>query len=322
LKEAGRGILNRDYFFAAAITSLVFIVVAAISILSSFGALLLPVPLLYYYSKLGRVQGIFIFFVSLVAAMITLKIVHSPLTLHYFFILGAVGPLLSEVLRRDYSIEKTVLFGVGASLALGFAFLLFYSLTLGKSPWTLIVSYIFDVVRENIDSYARIGVPQEHLEIIRGNARYIAQALTAVFPSLILVGASFCVWLNILEGKLLFEKKGMWYPDFGDLSRWKIFDRMIWVFILAGVSIVVPVKAAKIIGLNILIILLFIYMLQGLSIVSFYFKRKNIPWFIRGFGYFLIFAQQILLAIVIGLGLIDVWADFRKLEKTDPNTKP
>jgi hypothetical protein len=46
------------------------------------------------------------------------------------------------------------------------------------------------------------------------------------------------------------------------------------------------------------------------------------PWFIRGFGYFLIFAQQILLVLVIGLGLIDVWVDFRKLEKAEPDTKP
>jgi len=321
LKEAGRGILNRDYFFAAAITSLIFIVVAAISILSSFGALMLPLPLLYYYSKLGRVQGIFIFFLSLLAATITLKIVHSPLTLHYFFLLGAVGPLLSEVLRRDYPIEKTVLYGVGAFLALGLSFLLFYSMILGKSPWNLIELYIFEIVRENIDSYARVGVPQEHIAIISENAGYIANALTNLFPSLILVGASFCVWVNILEGKLLFEKKGMWYPQFGDLSRWKIFDRMIWVFIIAGVCIVVPVKAMKIIGLNILIVLLFIYMLQGLSIVSFYFKKKNMPWFIRGFGYFLIFAQQILLFLVIGLGLIDVWVDFRKLEKAEPDTK-
>ncbi|MBW2636173.1 MAG: DUF2232 domain-containing protein [Deltaproteobacteria bacterium] len=113
----------------------------------------------------------------------------------------------------------------------------------------------------------------------------------------------------------------MWYPEFGDLSRWKIFDRMIWVFIIAGVSMVVPVKAVKIIGLNILIVLIFIYMLQGLSIVSFYFKKKNMPWFIRGFGYFLIFAQQILLFLVIVLGLIDVWVDFRKLEKVEPDTK-
>ncbi|MEA3471039.1 MAG: DUF2232 domain-containing protein, partial [Thermodesulfobacteriota bacterium] len=301
MKEAGGGIFNRDFFFAAAITSLVFIVVAAFSILSSFGALLLPLPLLYYYSRLGRVQGIFIFFLSLLAVMITLRVFDSPLTLQYFFLLGALGPLLSEVLRRDYSIEKTVLYGVGAFLALGLSFLLFYSLILGKSPWTLIEFYIFEIVRENIDSYTRIGVYQEHLDIIRENAGYIAKALTNLFPSLILVGSSFCVWVNILEGKLLFEKKGMWYPEFGDLSRWKIFDRMIWVFIIAGVFVVFPVKVIKIVGLNILIVLLFIYMLQGISIVSFYFKRKNMPWFIRGFGYFLIFAQQILLFLVIGL---------------------
>jgi uncharacterized protein YybS (DUF2232 family) len=321
LKEAGEGIFNKDFFFAVAITSLIFLVVAAFSILSTFGALLLPVPLLYYYSRLGRARGIFVFFISLLVVIVTLRVFDSPLTIHYFFLLGSLGLILSEVLRRDYSIERTVLYGVGAFLVLGLSFLLCYSLILGSAPWTLIESYIFEIVRANIDSYSQAGVPKEHIDIIRENSGYIANSLVNLFPSLILVGSSFCVWVNILEGKLLFGKKGIWYPDFGDLSRWKIFDRMIWVFIIAGIFVVFPVKAIKIAGLNVLIILFFIYMLQGLSIISFYFKRKNVPWFMRGFGYFLIFAQQILLFLVIGLGLIDVWADFRKLEKAAPDTE-
>jgi uncharacterized protein YybS (DUF2232 family) len=322
LKEAEGGIFSRDFFFAVAITSLVFTVVAAFSLLSNFGAVLLPLPLLYYYSRLGRIQGIFVFAISILVVVMTLKVLDSRLAFLYFFLLGSLGPILSEILRKNYSIEKTVLYSAGSFLTLGFAILLYYSLILGTGPWHLIESYIFDAVQKNIDSYSNAGVSQEHIDLIRENAGHIAKTLASLFPALILVGISFFVWLNVLEGKLLFEKKGMWYPDFGDLSRWKIFDRMIWVFIIAGICIILPVRVIKIAGLNMIIVLLFIYMLQGLSIISFYFKRKNVPWFLRGFGYFLIFAQQILLILVIGLGLIDVWADFRKLDKAVPDAKP
>ncbi|MBN2251676.1 MAG: DUF2232 domain-containing protein, partial [Candidatus Altiarchaeota archaeon] len=108
-------------------------------------------------------------------------------------------------------------------------------------------------------------------------------------------------------------KKGMWYPSFGDLSRWKIFDKVVWLVVIAGIFIMIPLETLRILGLNILIVLLFIYMLQGLAIMSFFFQRKNVPVFMRALGYFLVFAQQFLLLIVAGVGLIDTWVDFRKL---------
>jgi uncharacterized protein YybS (DUF2232 family) len=49
--------------------------------------------------------------------------------------------------------------------------------------------------------------------------------------------------------------------------------------------------------------------------MSFFFQSKNVPAFLRAFGYFLVFAQQFLLLIVAMVGLIDTWVDFRKLNK-------
>jgi uncharacterized protein YybS (DUF2232 family) len=125
------------------------------------------------------------------------------------------------------------------------------------------------------------------------------------------------VWLNILAGRILFQKNGMWYPDFGDLSRWKMHDKFVWLLIISGIFVLIPFGALKIVGLNVLVLLLLFYLFQGLSIVQFYCNKKSIPLFIRIIGYFLIFAQQFLLLLVIGLGVIDVWADFRKLGKTN-----
>ncbi len=311
----GEGVPYRDFFLAVAVTSIVFITVAVISLLGLFGALLVPVPILYYYSKLGRLPGILVFALSLAGALVVLRGLSFQTDFVYFFLLGFLGVVLSEVLRKNCSIEKTVIYCGGILLSLGLAILMYLSLISGSMPWSVIGTHISLVVQENIDMYSRAGIPLQHIELIRNNADQITRVLVGLFPSIALVGTIFLVWVNILEGKWLFRKKGMWYPSFGDLSLWKTLDKTVWLVVIAGICIMVPLETLRILGLNILIVLLFIYMLQGLAIMSFFFQTKNVPVLLRAFGYLLVFAQQFLLLIVAVVGLIDTWIDFRKLDR-------
>lgn len=312
---SGGSALYRDFFLAVAVISIVFIAVAVNSVLGALGAVFVPVPILYYYSKLGRLHGLLVFILSLMITMITLWVLGLQAGVVYFFLLGSMGLVLSEVLRKNWSIEKTIAYSVGILLILSFVILLYLSLISGKAPWGMIGAHVSEMVRENIDLYSRTGVSTQYIELMKENSDRIARVLAGLLPSLILVGAAFFIWLNILGGKWLFRKRGMWYPDFGDLSLWKTLDKTVWLVVIAGVFILIPSEVLRILGLNIMIILLFIYMLQGLAIISFFFKRKNVPVIFRAFGYFLIFAQQFLIFIVAGVGLIDTWTDFRKLGK-------
>lgn len=279
--------------------------------------MLAPLPILYYYSKLGRARGSLIFLLSLIVVIIALNYVNSHATFLNLFLLGSLGLILSEVLRRNYSIETTVFFSVVALLGLGLVMLLYLSIMQGKGPLYLIQSYIAGVVQENIRIYSQLGGSSEQIELLKKYADQITRFFINLFPAIVLVGTAFFVWLNILAGRILFQKNGMWYPDFGDLSRWKMHDKFVWLLIIAGIFVLVPFGALKIVGLNVLVLLLLFYLFQGLSIIQFYCKKKSIPLFIRVIGYSLIFAQQFLLLLVIGLGVIDVWADFRKLGKTN-----
>lgn len=311
----GGSVPYKDFFRAVAVTATVFITVAVIPVLGVFGAVVVPVPMLYYYSRLGRLHGILVLALSLTIAMTILRALGFQTAFAYFFLLGSLGPVLSEVLRKNWSIEKTVIYSAGIFLTLSLAILLYLSLISGKAPWSIIGAYISMTVQENIDLYSRTGISMQHIELLRENADQITRVLAGLFPSFVFAGSAFFVWLNILEGKWLFRKRGMWYPDFGDLSLWKTLDKMVWLVVISGIFIMIPLDGFRILGLNIMIALFFIYMLQGLAIISFFFNRKNVPVFLRVFGYFLIFAQQFLLFIVAGLGLIDTWADFRKLDK-------
>jgi len=298
------------------ICSLVFLIAGTVSILGSIAAMLAPLPLLYYYSKLGRGPGMLVFGLSLLIVLVVMKFVHFQATLVNLCLLGSLGPILSEILRRNFSIEKTIAYSVMALLGLGIAVLLIYSVAEGTGPLAFIEAYLARVVEENVNIYAQLGGPSDQVEVIRNNVPRIARYILTLFPAITLVGTSFFVLINVLAGRTLFLRRGLWYPVFGDLTRWKMPDRYVWLVIVSAASVMLPLGDFRLCALNILIILMFFYFLQGLAIVSFFFRKKRVPSFVRIIGYFLIFVQQYLLLLVVGVGLIDVWADFRKLEKS------
>ena len=160
-----------------------------------------------------------------------------------------------------------------------------------------------------------MDIPAEQIDLLKENVKQITEFFANIFPALVLVSASFVVWLNILAAREIFQKTGMWSPDFGDLSRWKTPERIIWLVIGAGGMLLAPVTWVNVVGLNIIIVCLFAYLLQGLSIISYLFKTKNVHRTFRIVCYALIFAQQYILLLLAAVGAFDLWVDFRRYIK-------
>ena len=91
----------------------------------------------------------------------------------------------------------------------------------------------------------------------------------------------------------------------------------MWIAIGAGGLLLVPLNGLKMLGANMLIVLMVIYLFQGLAIISYYFQKKRFPPILRKFIYVLVAVQQLLMLVVIFVGLLDMWVDFRRLKKKE-----
>ncbi len=313
-KERG-AFFKSNFFTGIAVSSLAFLAASLIPLLGAFFFILTPLPIIYYYSKTGRIQGFAIFLISLFLVASVLTFSDSIANLPFLFITGFLGLFLSEIFRRNYSIERTVVYPVTAILMLWCSFIVLQSLSAGEEPWHLVEDYIGRNIQESIQFYAQLDIPADQIALIKDNFKQITNFLANIFPSLVLVSASFIVWLNILAAREIFQRTGMWYPDFGDLSRWKAPEGLIWLLIAAGGILLVPVSLARIVSLNLVIVCMFAYLLQGLSIISFLFKTKNVHRYFRILCYFLIFAQQYIIILIAAVGIFDLWVDFRKFIK-------
>jgi uncharacterized protein YybS (DUF2232 family) len=313
-KERG-AFFKSDFFKGIAVSSLAFLAASLIPILGAFFLILTPLPIIYYYSKTGRIQGLAIFIISLFLVAIVLTLSGAAANLPFLFITGFLGLFLSEIFRRNYSIEKTVVYPVTAILILWCSFIVLQSLSAGEDPWRLVEDYIGRNIQESIQFYAQLDIPAEQIDLLKDNLKQITSFFANIFPALVLVSASFIVWLNILAAREIFQRSGMWQPDFGDLSRWRAPDGLIWLLIAAGGLLLVPVSLVRIVSLNLVIVCLFAYLLQGLSIISFLFKTKNVHRSFRILCYCLIFAQQYIIILIAAVGIFDLWVDFRKFIK-------
>ena len=70
--------------------------------------------------------------------------------------------------------------------------------------------------------------------------------------------------------------------------------------------------------MNVFLGMLTIYFFQGLAVTIHILRSKNIPVFVWWLMFLMVLLQPLLVGVVMGVGVFDLWGDFRKL-KTRPS---
>jgi len=308
----GQGDISKDILSGITITTLIFGVSVYMPIIGFISAIFIPLPTLFYRSKLGRKTGAIIPFLAIVLMVAVLGGI-SVDTL-FFFELLLLGYILSELFELDLSVEKTMPYASSSVVLTGIVCLLFYSTISNTGIIALVSEYVAKNLELTLSLYENMGVSAETIEMISASLENIQYVLIRIIPAIVIASTFFIAWTCLLLARPILLSRELFYPDFGTLNLWKAPETLIWGLIGLGVMLMLPYKTFKIIGLNGLLILMTIYFFQGIAIVSFYFEKKQFPRFLRFFLYSLIALQQVILLIVIGLCVFDMWLNFRKLD--------
>jgi uncharacterized protein YybS (DUF2232 family) len=303
----------KDIVTGVLITSLIFCVSVFIPIIGFVAALFIPLPVLFYRLKLGRINGLII---AVVASLIMMALI-GGLSIDVIFFAGLllVGFILGELFELNLSIEQTTLIASGSVVLSGLISLIVSSVLTGEGIFAVVSDYVAENLELTLVLYQSMGMSQENIQLISQSLDKIHQVLVTIIPALVSVSTLFVTWISILLARPVLTSRSLFYPDFGPLKLWKAPEYLVWAVIGCGLSLFLPPTALKIIGLNGLLILLTVYFFQGIAIVSFYFDKKRLPRFVRVFLYTLIGLQQLILLAVIGLGFFDLWINFRKSGK-------
>jgi len=276
-------------------------------------AMLAPFPAAYVQMRQGLAAGMGV--VLLASAMMWL-IDGSGGALLYFVQFGFASLLLPRLLLKGQSWDRAIAATALVATLISLSLLFVYAQDAGTPVEQVVTGYIQGELVKVNEFYQQADLTPAQSEELKALTAGTADYLLAAYPSLILVAnATLLLLVVILLARF---SQGYYRIPGSPLYLWKVPELLIWGVILGGFGVFFAVGLPQRLSVNLLTLLLPVYFLQGMAVVAHFFRRRETAPFLRVLGYLLLVIVNPLPAIVTGIGIFDMWLDFRnpKVKKT------
>jgi uncharacterized protein YybS (DUF2232 family) len=249
-------------------------------------------------------------FIAVVSA-VTLTIMGGPaVALLYLLQGGVLAVLLGTLFRQGIGAPKALAYSVGIVFLLILALAVGYGLFLGIDLYPLALKGIETSIAQTATFYEQQGLKGEELQFLKQGMQQGGAFIARTFPALLLVSLASIAGLNLLALCRVAASR-MELPSPGTFKAFKNPEPLVWVLISAGFAMLVPVRAVETVALNVLIVIVFMYFLQGMAVMQHFLDRHNAPRFMRIIVYLFLTLQPYLLLAVAAAGIFDIWGNFR-----------
>lgn len=240
--------------------------------------------------------------------------------LHPFGLLGQCAILavvIGWATRHRWSISQTMIWSVVLPVGLWGLILVAMSLHLHTSLHSLVtptVDHMVQIAQEYIQTLEQLQEGEEVQQVATLLAA-LPHLVWTTLPALIAVGHLSLSLVNyLLLRRYCQRSQPPQELDPPDVACWRASDYLVWVFVASGAVLFFPWDAVSVIGLNLLLITLMIYLCQGLAIVLFWSRRLPLSltgqWFVLAVLFLV--AGPFCLLLCTAAGLFDLWIDFRR----------
>ncbi|MDD3819239.1 MAG: DUF2232 domain-containing protein [Actinomycetota bacterium] len=163
---------------------------------------------------------------------------------------------------------------------------------------------------------------ESQLKIILEQLRNILEFMLYIVPGFLIFLCSFMSVINYMVTSRVLVRYGINLKPLKSFKDWDIPWYYCWTVILGLVLVLIPFNnqsldnIANITGFNLLIIFGSIYLVLGISVIWSLMEKFKVPlvWRIIIFILIALFSG-FMIFILSFMGLIDVWVNFRKLER-------
>ncbi|MBW1788612.1 MAG: YybS family protein [Deltaproteobacteria bacterium] len=302
---------------------LLFLAAMGIPIIGPFLSLLIPLPFLYYSTKLGLYAGLMLAALTTVTIGVGAKMAGYPHVALFCLEFSLLGLILSVLFRRNIGFARILFWGTVSMLTVGLILLVAIAFSKNMGVMEMMRGYLEAQFTGTLKAYqGAAGLPQDQVVELEAFGKALAALFIRVYPSLMVLGTLFAVWLNVGFAKPLFRIGRLPYPDFSPLDRWQAPEYLVWGVIASGFALIFFDGGLQLAAVNALIVLAAVYAFQGISIVLFFLNKYNVAPWLRIGVYILIFLQQIFVALLAIAGLFDQWFDFRKIHRKGKADEP
>jgi uncharacterized protein YybS (DUF2232 family) len=287
------------------------------STLGTFGVaavavnLVTPLPMAYLGMRFTPLDA----FAAVLLATLLVLLSGGTTTAFVFVVqFGVPAALLPWLLRHGQPWDRATVMVIAAMMAVSLVALLGVSVSLSESPLRVAGGLIEQEIAQTTtvmdEVLADADLDSAQAEQLKQAFVKMTDFLSDAYPGVaVTVSGVMVLALLLLLGLLGRGRYRVPGPVFAD---WKSPEGLVWVLIAAGFLVAFGAGTLLTIGLNLLVILLPVYFVQGAAVVECFFRRKSLSPMLRVFGYVMMTLVNPLPLVVTGIGIFDLWADFRK----------
>ena len=254
----------------------------------------------------------------MVASLLLFMIItrNIAVTTLYFGSLLITGFVIGECIERHLSVEKIMLYPFLLVVGCWLAVILFY---FGLSSQEIVRFFSEYTARYQALTAQLLNELQRAYPDIALDQKIIEQRVVAVLtiaPGTFICSYIMMIYMNLIIIKRILVKQGIAVSTIENLNLWKAPEFLVYGLITLSILSFFASGVLKIVSVNLVVILLLIYCFQGIAVVSFFFRKKEVSPIFRFMLYLLIAIMPQILLLVVGCGLFDNWFNFRKLNTT------
>jgi uncharacterized protein YybS (DUF2232 family) len=293
---------------------LVFALLFALVVFPQLGALIgivCPFPLVFVALQRGRQVGIAL--IALIFVVLFL-LIGSNQAILFLAEYALVALLMGEMIRFRLPGDRCIVLSALASSLVSIVVLM---VLFGDQDTTLKMFFEEQIrahFSQSMKIFESMGENQAEVANMKAFAERAAESFAASYPAFLLIGSLISTAVNYALIRIVWTR--LYGPGLfsgGTFSEWICYENLVWAFIGSGMALFLGQGVIADAGLNVFLVMLLIYFIQGLSIVVHFLKARNVQVFFWFVLFILIFVQPLLIGLVAGLGVFDIWADFRKL---------
>lgn len=251
--------------------------------------------------------------VVIVTSLLLFQLTTAYVLLAYLSMFGIASVLLPYWLKRSLFWDRAVLQTTAASLA-AVVLILFGTMAVSQSEMNVVLDQVVTTeIDQAMQLYQTAGLDESQLQeveqVISEMATFVIDHIVGLFIAAVMGVQLFSLWL------LQLFKRNDYRINGAPFALWKLPSGLIWVLILAGFASFVPVRPLSLIGGNLLVIVLPLYFMQGLAVMTSFMRLKKYPAAFKGLIYALMLIFNPLQIVITGVGVFDLWVDFRRPRK-------
>ncbi len=276
---------------------------------------LLPMVTFIYLYQFGFQGGNKLILQGMTIAVVCCIILQSVESVLVAITMIPCGYIVAHSAMSGFGPVKT---GLRGCVTLTFSWILLWILlsASGDVPtYSNFVQTLHEGVNEALQHYRQSDtITSDNLMVLEQTLLQMKVYIPKLLPSIFLGSAVMTVWVTLALGnRILRRMKGK--QPWNSYKYWQLPEKLIWIFIASAILTLWPAEVNRIFGVNLLVITSVIYCFQGIAILVFFLNKWQLPKLFRIILYVMIIFQSFGTVFLIGVGVADVWLDFRRLSK-------